>query len=172
MALLGWATSFYANQNGIARNYDDPVANLEARFYLTTGAEKRRESFANVGASSLSLGYARSFENGYLSDYFRQDRLYGKFDYLIGGVVLARLQTGVSFIGYPDFQVEGNPNPGFGETRIDLMGFAEYRIKSTIGINLTLRYDQNASQVVSGVTYDDDLSFQRFSMMLGARWFL
>lgn len=172
LARFGWATSFYANQNGYARNYDGPVLDLEGRVYLTTGDERRPEGFANVGPSTVVFGYSRSYHDGYLSDYFRDDRLYANAGFLLGGVLLTRVSGGLSFIDYPDFQIQGNENPGFGETRLDLSGFAEYRITSTIGLNLTLSYDSNASGVVYGVSYEDDLSFQRFVAMFGVRWFL
>lgn len=42
----------------------------------------------------------------------------------------------------------------------------------TVGINLTLRYDQNISQVLNTPTFVDDFSFQRFRGFLGVRWFM
>ena len=61
---------------------------------------------------------------------------------------------------------------GFGETRFDIQGFAEYRPMQTLGINLTIRYDLNDSQIVTAGSFSDDLSFNRFRAMLGVRWFL
>lgn len=172
MAMLGWASSFYVNGSGLAGNYDDVIANAEAKFYLSTGDEKKQVGFAQVGPSTVAFGYARSFQDGYLGDYFQRDRFYGQLGYLLGGVVLTRLEGGISRVGYPSFLLEGTAQESFSETRVDVLGFAEWRPRPTIGINLTLRYDQNASQVLQAVTYSDDLSFSRFQALLGARWFL
>ncbi len=170
--MMGWASSFYVNQNGMARNYDDFVGNAEASFYITSGEERRRPGFPHVGPSKLSLGYARTFQDGYLGDFFQRDRGYAQLGYLVGGVVLTRVEGGVSLINYPDFLLEGAENPGFSEVRLDLMGFAEYRPMTSVGVNLTVSYDQNFSRVLQAVTYNDDLSFNRFRALLGLRWFL
>ena len=63
-------------------------------------------------------------------------------------------------------------NDGFTEYRLDLQAFGEYRPLSSLGVNLTLRYDQNISQVVQGIDFEDDLSFKRFKAFLGVRWFM
>lgn len=171
LAMAGWATSFYLNRNGAAQNYDDFIANAEARFYLVPQTAPM-PAFSNVAPPSLALGYARSFQNGYLGDFFQLDRVYGQLSYLFGGRVLAKFEGGLSFINYPDFLLEFAPHSGFWETRIDLLAFAEYRPSRTIGLNVAINYDANISQVLQAPTYTDDLSFSRFRFFLGVRWFL
>ena len=171
LTMVGWATSFYWNRNLAARNYDDFVANAEARFYLTPQTAPAA-AYSNVSQPSLAVGYARSFQNGYLGDFFQQDRGYGQLRYLFGGRVVAKFEGGLSVINYPDFLLEGAPQTGFWETRFDLMAFAEYRPSRVVGLNATIHYDANVSQILEAPTYVDDLSFSRFRFFLGARWFL
>jgi len=171
LAMAGWATSFFWDRNLAVQNFDDFIANAEARFYLVPQTSPPA-AFANVGPPSLAFGYNRGFQSGYLGDFFQQDRLYGQLSYLLGGRVLAKFEAGASFINYPDFLLQGIPQAGFSETRIDLLAFAEYRPSRTVGLNVAINYDANASQVLQGATYVDDLSFSRFRFFLGARWFM
>lgn len=92
--------------------------------------------------------------------------------YLIGGRVVTTAEGGVSRITYPDFLFSGVEQASFGETRFDVKGLVEYRPVATVGINLQLLYDQNVSQVIDGGSFQDDLSFNRFRAILGARWFM
>jgi len=171
LAMAGWATSFYWNRNLAAQNFDDFIANAEARFYLVPQTAPQ-PAVEKVGPPSLAAGYARSFQNGYLGDFFQLDRVYGQLNYLFGGRVVTKFEGGLSVINYPDFLLEGAPQSGFWETRIDLLAFAEYRPSRTVGLNVSINYDANVSQVLQAPTYVDDLSFSRFRFFLGARWFL
>lgn len=171
MVMGGWATSFFHNNNGHVRNYDDFIGQAEAKWYFNEGT-RLQEGSANVGMSTASLGYQRTFNQSYLSDFFQRDRGYAQLSYFFGGRVLTTLDGGVSLINYPSFLFDGSVAPGFDEVRIDVTGFVEYRVIETVGINLTLKYDQNISEVLSGPTLTDDLSFERFRGFLGARWFL
>lgn len=169
LVMGGWAASFFHNNNGLVRNYDDFIAKAEAKWYFNAGT-RLQEGSANVGVSSVALGYDRSFEQSYLSDFFQRDRGYAQFGYFFGGRLITTLDAGLSLINYPDF-LFGGEQQGFSETRIDVTGFAEYRLTETVGINLTVQYDQNISQIITG-PFTDDLSFNRFRGFLGARWFL
>lgn len=174
LVMGGWASSFYSLRPGnvVVRNYDDFVARAEARWYLSPGGAKLQEGSANVGAESVAAGYARSFQDSYLGDFFQRDRGYLQFMYLIGGNIVTTLEGGVSLINYPDFQINGNEQGGFSETRVDATAFVEYRPLQTVGLNLQLRYDEAFSQEIVADTYTDDLSFSRFRAFIGARWFL
>jgi len=171
LAMGGWATSFFHNDNGLVRNYDDFIGKAEAKWYFNAGTQLQ-EGSANVGMSTVALGYDRSFEQSYLGDFFQRDRGYAQASYFFGGRMVTTLDGGVSRINYPDFLFDGGQRAGFGETRIDMTGFAEYRVIQTVGINLTAQYDQNISQLLDGPTLTDDLSFNRFRAFLGARWFM
>jgi hypothetical protein len=153
------------------RNYDSFIGQAEARWYFTPEG-RLHDGSADVGASAVALGVVRDYNDSYLGDFYRRHRAYAQMSYLIGGRVVTTLEGGVSGISYPDFLFAGLTQSGFTETRVDVQGFVEYRPVSTVGINLQLRYDQNFSQVIDGDTYQDDLSFNRFRAILGARWFL
>lgn len=170
-ARAGWATSFYRNENGVPRNYNDFIGQAEAKWYFTPDG-KLQDGYGDVGASSWTLGIQRDFQDSYLGDFFRQDRGYTDFNYLINQNIITTAGAGLSRITYPDYFTAAGVGAGFGETRVDVQGFVEYRPIQTFGVNLQLRYDVNLSQVVTSGTFDDDLSFNRFRAMLGARWFL
>lgn len=167
----GWATAFRDNDNGLPRPYDDFVAKAELKYYLGAGSRVQAGS-ANVGVSSIAIGYDRSFENSYLGDFFQRDRGYGKFTMFIAGRWVAQLDGGVARVHYPELIFDRVLTDTFGETRIDGQAFLEFRPLQTLGINLTVRYDQNISRVLDGVSYSDDLSFSRFRAFMGVRWFL
>lgn len=176
LALLvmgGWAASFYraSAPGNIARNYDGIVGKAEAKWFLSSDG-RLKEGQADVGASSLAAGYLRDYADSYLADFFRRDRVYAKASYLIGGRVITSAEGGVSFLGYPDLNTSDGTLGAFSETRIDVKGFVEYRPLTTVGINLQLLYDQNISKVLDFGSFSDDLSFNRFRAMIGARWFL
>lgn len=171
LATAGWATSFYHNHNGLVRNYNGPIGQVEAKWFLSAGG-KLKKGDADVGASAIALGFIRDYTDSYLADFYRRNRGYLQGSYLFAGSVITTLEGGVSRIDYPDFMSSAGPQDGFGETRIDVSSFTEYRPSQSVGINLQLRYDQNISKTVEFSDFTDDFSFNRFRAMLGARWFM
>ncbi len=174
LALLvkgGWAASFYKNDNGVARNFNDFIGKAEAKWFFSPEG-RLKEGDVDVGASALALGVLRDFNDSYLGDFYRRNRGYIQGSYLLAGNIVTTLEGGVSLLSYPDSFSTSGIQQGFNETRIDVQAFGEYRPTPTVGINLQLRYDQNASTVLNFQQFQDDLSFNRFRAMLGARWFL
>lgn len=171
LAMGGWASSFYRDRIGLVRNYDSWIGNAEAKWFFTPEG-RLHDGSVDVGASALTVGVLRDFNDSYLGDFYRRHRVFAQMGYLIGGRVITTVEAGYSRINYPDYLFDGTAQPGFGEDRIDLQGFVEYRVLRTVGVSLQLKYDQNLSQVISGATYQDDLDFNRFQAILGARWFL
>lgn len=180
-ALGGWAASFYEDRVPPSPNFDDFIARAELQWYLNV-EPRLQPGYAPVGLSTIALGYDRDYFNGYLGNFFRRDRGFVRVNYFIGGRVLTTLTGGLSHIDYPAFSLAPTPGearfvqPGFGENRIDATFFGEYRPAPTVGINLTVRYDRNFSQVIpfsqTIPNFGDDLSFQRWSIFVGGRWFL
>lgn len=180
-ALGGWAASFYDQRIQPSLNFDDFIAHAELTWFLNA-QPRLQPGFASVGLSSIAVGYDRNFLNGYLGNFYQRDRGYAAVTYSFAGRFVSALSGGLSHISYPDFSLAPLPNeprftrPGFSENRIDAMFFGEYRPAPTVGINTTVRYDRNFSQVVPFSETDpdigDDLSFQRWSVFLGARWFM
>jgi hypothetical protein len=171
LVMGGWAASFYRDQIGLVRNYDSWIGRAEAKWFFSPEG-RLQDGSADVGASALAVGALRDFNDSYLGDFYRRHRVYGQMSYLIGGRVITTIEGGYSRINYPDFLFTGIEQAGFGEDRIDVQGFVEYRPVTTVGINLQVRYDQNISKTITADTFEDDLSFNRFRAMLGARWFL
>lgn len=172
LAMGGWAASFFRDRNGAAQNFSSFVTHLESEWYLSAHG-RLKEGDVDVGASSLAVGYLRDFNASYIGDFFRRNRLYAKMKYLIASRIVTTMEGGVSLLTYPDYyMLTGQIGDGFSETRFDLSVFAEYRLRPTIGMNIRLTYDMNASEVINYGTYEDDLSFNRFRAILGARWFL
>ena len=179
----GWATSFYVGGPVPARNFDGPIAQIEATWYLTP-QQQLPPGAAAVGLSTIGVGYTANYSNSYFGDYFRQDRVYGRFALFLAGRFIFTAEAGYSRITRPDVflldrpQGPGAPTvDGYGEDRVDAQIFGEYRLSDTIGINTTLRYNANFTQQLvdsqSGLPQErDDLSFQRYEIWLGARWFL
>lgn len=171
LATAGWATSFYHNRTGLVRNYNGPIGQFEAKWFLSSNG-KLKKGDADVGASAIAIGYMRDYSVSFLADYYRRNRGYIKGSYLFAGSVVTTLEGGVSRLDYPDFMSSDGPKDSFGETRLDISSFTEYRPSQSVGINLQLRYDQNFSKVVEFADFTDDFSFNRFRAMLGARWFM
>ncbi len=185
LGMVGWGASFNtADSTGVASSYDSLIAQAEAKFFIMPKGEPGQD--APVGLSSIAAGYLRDFGNSYLGDFFQRDRGYLKFDYFGGGQFVVTLQGGLSHVNHPDIffalPQTGLRQGAFSENRIDVGLFAEYRTSDTIGIFANLGYDQNISKKVplvpantvpAGQTVPvDDLSFQKFTAFLGARWFM
>lgn len=193
MGLAGWASTFYrTSPTGVkAQNYDGPVGQAEIRWYPMPAPTLEATSAA-VGLSSVGLGFARTFDSGYYGSFFVRDRGYIGVTYFLGGLFVLRADAGLSRVSYPDvFYATGVASgftaacpssfgclrtPEFDETRLDATFFAEYRFSDVVGINTTLRYDQNTNDhpvpfVPGGGGARDDLSFKRFQAYLGLRVF-
>jgi hypothetical protein len=85
------------------------------------------------------------------------------------------VEGGVAAIIYPDVPSNGSfaDEPAWTDIRVDASAFGEYRIKDSIGINATVRYNANISQTSLTVPEgENSLQWQQFEAYLGARWFL
>jgi len=182
LAMGGWATTFYKESaSGVrAQNYDGPVGAAEVRWFIMPAPTLEATSAA-VGLSSIAAGYTRNFNTSYLGSFYVRDRGYLNVSYLLGGMFVLTAEAGYSHISYPDsfYPTRPPPNTGglraasFGENRLDAMFFAEYRLSDSVGINTTLRYDQNMSESIplSPGGPSDNLDFKRFQAFLGLRLF-
>ncbi len=181
LAIGGWAASFYEDTIRPSKDYDDFVVQAELKWFLTAQSTLQPSS-ANVGLSTIAVGFDRSFNNSYLGNFYRSNRGYAQLSYFFGGRVVTTLEAGFAEISYPDFSVAGTgpgdrfPQPGFSENRIDAKLFTEYRPMDSVGVNVTLQYNQNMSKVIPLSETDplirDDLDFTRWQAFLGVRWFL
>ena len=79
--------------------------------------------------------------------------------------------AGIAALEYPlVFNAARQPiNNPFTTLRPSGTLFGEYRVADSVGINTTLRYTANVTEVVVG---QDKLQWKRFEAFLGVRWFL
>jgi hypothetical protein len=184
MAMIGWGASFYDTTLPKQPQFDSIIAQGELRWYLSASPGIAKIADVGLALSSIALGYTRDFQNSYLGSFYTQDRGYLKFSYLYGSNFVLSIEGGVAAIEYPNLVwASGNErhNP-FTDVRADATLFSEYRFTPTFGINATLRYTANISNValqVADVTPvstnpADEFSMQwkRFEAFLGVRWFL
>ena len=175
LAKVGWGSTFDNREN-----FDSVIGQAEVTWYPTP--QPRLQSGEQpVGISSVSAGYIRSFSTSYLGDFYQRDRGYLTGVYMFGQHWVLALSGGLSHITRPptyfaDGSLQSN---GTEENRVDATSFLEYRL-GTIGINSTVRYSAEldgvrynmAPPVAGAATLVDDLSFQRWQVFLGVRWFL
>jgi hypothetical protein len=168
LAMVGWGVSFYQGLN--AQQFDAPLAQVELRWFITPNPGLD-PSAATLTLSSLAIGYNRDFYNSYLGDFYATDRGYINLSYFFGGRFLLVADGGIAAIEYPTiFNAQRVAvNASFTTLRPNATLFGEYRVADTVGINTTLRYTANVTDVhVTG----DNLQWKRFEAFLGVRWFM
>jgi len=173
LILGGWNATFY---EGAARNYDGYVGQAELKYFVM--AAPAGES-AQVGLSSITLGFTRDATNSYLGSFYTRDRVYASGDYFLGGVFVANLQGGFSHYEFP---LIAN-NASFSQNHVDARLFLEYRLSDNLGLNGTVLYDQALNQgpnpqgvlvgtdPTTGGPAFDDLRYKRIQASLGLRLF-
>ncbi|MEZ4227914.1 MAG: outer membrane beta-barrel protein [Polyangiaceae bacterium] len=179
LALVGWGASFYESRDGKpVQDFDSLIAQGELKWFINPQPSLEASS-ADVGLSSVAVGYLRDFRNSYLGDYYQLDRGHLRFDYYLGGMVVVALEGGLSHITYPQsFFDNGTPRFGaYEENRADVTLFGEYRTSDSFGINATLRYNANLTETRIPISATpggptDNLKFARYEAWLGARWFM
>jgi len=168
LAMVGWGASFY--QGNLAQQFDGPIAQAELRWYITPNPGLD-PSGAGLTLSSLAIGYNRDFFNSYLGDFFISDRGYINLSYFFGGKFLLVADAGIAAVKYPlVFNANRVPiNPSFTTWRPNGTLFGEYRVADSVGINTTLRYTANLTDVHVAA---DNLQWKRIEAFIGLRWFL
>ncbi len=172
LAMVGWGASFYQGTN--AQQFDAPIAQAELRWYITPNPGLDPAA-ATLTLSSLAIGYSRDFFNSYLGDYYTSDRGYINLSYFFGGRFLLVGDAGIAAIEYPTIYNANRVavNNAFTTLRPSGTLFGEYRVADSVGINTTLRYTANLTDVHIGTTNPpDNLQWKRFEAFIGVRWFL
>ena len=180
LGLVGWGSSFYDTKLKAQPQYDSVIGQAELKWFLSAGPGVASPSDVSLALSSIALGYTRDFQNSYIGNYYGVDRGYLKFSYFFAGRALVTLEGGVGAVEYPTILWGDGTNRqnGFTDTRADATLFSEYRFTDAFGINATLRYTANFSNValptVEGNTTTGlyDMSWNRFEAFIGLRYFL
>jgi hypothetical protein len=181
MAMVGWGASFYVPKG--QQNFDSVIGQAEVKYYITPNPSTNPGA-ATLSLSSVALGFTRDFTDSYIGTYYESDRGYLNLSYFLSGQFLLVAEGGAAAIRYPDITLPV-VHAAWTDTRIDASLFGEYRVKDSLGINLTFRYDGNLSSTFlrtpavaatptsPGTPGNDDfLSYNRFQVYLGLRWFL
>jgi hypothetical protein len=168
LAMAGWGSSFY--KGATAQQYDGVLAQAELKWFITPGTGNELLG-GPLPISTAALGYQRDFYNSYLGDYFVRDKFYLTLSHLFAGRFLLVVDGSYSPIKYPDIY-DGTgalSHAGFSAPRAEAALFGEYRLADSFGINTTVRYSANITDVnVNG----DPLGWNRFEAFLGVRWFM
>jgi hypothetical protein len=179
LGLIGWAGTFYGAAGGQpAAQFDSVVGQAELKWFLS-GQQGVETTSAPVGLSWVALGYTRDVNNSYLGSFYQRDRGYLQLSYLLGGVFVGSLNAGIANLAFPD----SAEHASFSEQRFDASVFGEYRLSDTFGINATVNYLRNFTDVVINPVVPagaaapaagtgDYLAFQEWQAFLGVRWFL
>jgi hypothetical protein len=195
LALGGWKSTFYNEVPPptpvVTSNYDGPTAHIEVSWYPST-AQPINKGGAATGLSSIAVGYDRDALNSYLANYYQQDRFFLRAEHFIGGYLLLQAEGGFARLARPPSYFSSGArrnyynglmtNPLVGdliENRLDALAFAEYRVMSSLGINLTALATAGLKDAVVQLLESDapgrtrdNLRFTRFEIYLGVRWFL
>lgn len=169
LGMVGWASTFYERApNRIEpRQFDSPIANAEARWFIQQRPDLDAATIA-TGLSSVALGYSRTVNNSYFGSFYQRDRGYLQFSAFLLGAIAGGLEFGVSRVGYPDVVTASTNQGSVSQLRIDSQVFGEYRFTDTLAANATFLYDQ----VNSGPVVGEDLDYTRWQAYLGVRWFM
>ncbi|MDP9001250.1 MAG: hypothetical protein M3O46_14205, partial [Myxococcota bacterium] len=190
LAVAGWAASLYDTSAVAAQpQYDSFIARAELTWFLAGGPSFGSIQDIGLSLSSIVLGYGRDFQNSYLGNYYGSDRGYLRFNYFFASRALVNLEGGLGSIEYPNMYWLPTPaspsavlrHASFTDLRADATLFAEYRVFQTLGINSTLRYTTNisnvhdmpAQQTPTGAGSNFfDMGWKRFEAFIGVRWFM
>ncbi len=185
--MIGWEGTFYdANRPGpngtpAPQQFDSVSGQAELKYYISGGQESLNAGSAPVGLSFVALGATRDAANSYLGNFYQRDRVYASATYLLGGRFVATLNGGFSNIEFPtSYFADGSTRQNsFSEQRVDASLFTEYRLSSIFGLNATVNYDQNITDVSvptdsvnpNNPATRDALRFRRWQLFVGARLF-
>jgi Putative beta-barrel porin 2 len=184
LVLAGWASSFYRITP--QKQYDSFIGQAELKWFLAASPGVAAATDVGLALSTITVGYARDFQNSYLGNYYGSDRGYLQLAYFFASRVVLTFDGGLGAIEYPQmFWADGvSRHSGFTDLRADATAFGEYRFTSTVGLNATLRYTANVSNVHNMPVVElmpnqtppplsiFDMSWNRFEAFIGLRWFM
>ncbi len=166
LVMGGWGASFYTPTP--QEDFDSFIGQAEVK-WLITPSPSTDPAAASLSLSSLAAGFIRDFTDSYIGTYEEHNRGYVKFSYLFAGRFLLVIDGGVAAVRYPF--IERFDQEPFTAIRVDASAFGEYRFTDWFGVNATVRYNTNITDVVLDTGGDpDNLQWQAFQAYLGARF--
>ncbi len=186
LVMAGYGGSFFFSSQTTApvRQFNSVIANARLTYFLSANPDSSEtQSQLSTFLSRISIGYSRDFVPSVIANQYGIDRGDITFDAFFSGRAVVSLTGAVSAISYPDIPstavLGGIIHPASTDVRPEVTLFSEYRFSETFGLNATLRYSANISnielaQTASGAAIPQyyDFNWRRFEAYIGARWFL
>jgi len=176
---VGWATTVFGSKGpSTPQDFDSLVAQIEARFYLSTPAKAGSDS-EQVHPTSLILGYMRDWTQSYIGNFYGRDRGYAAFSYFFSAKFHSTLQASVARLSFPatTFADGSQRNGEFSSLAINTNLFVEYMAAPNFGIFVSGDYtgqitDSKLRIDITNAALTDSLSYSRFNAALGLRYLL
>jgi hypothetical protein len=176
LLLGGWKVMFAdAMPNGTVQELDTPIGRAEVTWFIDKqGTVAAAEGSA--GFSTLKLGVLHDGFASELSTHYRLTKGYLSLSAILGSVVFLQASGGVAFVRHVQ-PLDDNGAPlaseDIKEWRQDAALYAEYRLSSTLALfsnsSFSASPKNNRVSLGGGI---DSLKYQRFTSLLGVRWFL
>ncbi|MEQ8890223.1 MAG: hypothetical protein RID93_21445 [Sandaracinaceae bacterium] len=170
LAMVGYAAGFF--ESGLAsydQEYESVVAQVEARWQISE-------------PTRLTFGYERDFQPSFIGNWYRRDRGYATFQWLIDGRFMLGTEAGFGHYEFgrivqPDGMALGTTLTR-GDYRLDVSLFGEYRFTDWLGLNATLQYtgaftdyQYRVATPPPDMAIIDPAGFNKFQEWFGARVF-
>jgi hypothetical protein len=176
LVMGGWKAIFFAPYpNGVVEEFDSPIGRAELTWFMG-GQGSLDETSADVGFSTLKLGFLHDGYPSELSNYYRIDKGYIQLSAMLGGIVFLQAEAGAAFVRHALPRSEDGRallNGRLREWRQDVSLYGEYRIARTFALFLNTAFNASPrNNVVAIGDGTDALKYSRFTALLGGRWFL
>lgn len=185
----GWKSTFFEQRSNSSQvqDFDGLIGQLEVSWYPNSRGTKAE---GERGVSSVRLGGQRDVAMSGIANYYVMNRIYSEVLVALGSQFTGSFRGAVGFVTHPvprdptgmSLRLDGTQDP-LKETRLDLQLNGEYRLTSAIALVANVSYssstgDDNVIVLPANPLQPesregrDDLEYQRFTALLGARWFL
>ncbi len=169
------AIFFEPDAAGNVDDFDDVVGRAELTWFLQGGAQLEADQETR-GLAAIRLGYQRDGSTSDLANYFLLNRVYGRLFTNIGSSFLLTLSGGLSHVQHAlprdeDGDLLAFPAPK--EWRPDAQVYGEYAVMKSLAafVNLGFSASTNNNLVSNGSGGADSLKYDRFTGLIGARWY-
>jgi hypothetical protein len=181
LMMAGFKAMFFEpTPSGSVDDFNGVVGRGEVTWY-TGGAAPDMDGPEDRGLSHVRLGVQRDVQPGGIGNFYQLNRGFLEATMSAAGVVVVTAEAGYSLVVHaPPRDTDGQPLSSTGgkvvENRIDAGLYAEYRLVPTFALlgNLEFSSSQPDNYVIVDTTrfLQDNLKYNRFTALVGARWFL
>ena len=183
---VGYGASFFDQPaSPSTAQFDSIIGQAEGTYHLTPGGTGSEEAGQTTPVlSTVTLGFARDFQPSLLGTFYSSNKFYGKLEYWFGGRTMVRVDAYGDQVNYPPVYLNSTAGPvkattEFANFRLGGSLFAEYRLSSSFGLNVSVDYLQVLSEtrIPAGVSAPGassgffDLNVRRIQAFTGVRYF-